>query len=123
MRLTNCCERLFGYNLDIIAIHKLHSEETKKRMAESAKRVFTPERLRKLLAGKRPSAKGRKMNLTEEERERRRLSAKEQWNTKGLRKKIKAANSHPMNPSTKQKISDYWAKRRADKEAEQPCLF
>lgn len=117
MAATGCCERSHGYNLDRIAIRKLHSEETKAkiRLAHLGHR-HTDETKAKLAAAK--LGKKHRTPKTAEQRARYSMALMGHQISLETRAKISAGNKGKIITEIhRQQIRDYWRRRRETKAA------
>jgi group I intron endonuclease len=113
MSLTACCCRDYGYNLDSIAIHKMHSEETKLKIANGNRgKIFSEERKRKISI----AALGRKVPpRTPEQRENHRRAAMGHFVSEESRRKMSAIHKgKTISEKHRQQIRDAAARKRGD---------
>lgn len=125
MAVTQCADRARGFNLDRIAQRKMHSEETRRKIAiGNTGKLFTAERRENISKGQRRRGGGYKLSLTPEQRANRADVARRNWSDPAIRAAMTdAKRGKTHTPATKKKISDFWAARRAMRQRGQLCLL
>ena len=115
MRMLASCCRDYGYNLDTIAQHKMHCEETKRKIAAShIGENFSPERRQRISA----ALTGTKHSFPKTPEQRKRYSEALMGHSVSEESRRKMSAVHKgkiISTQHRQQISEYWRKRREQK--------
>lgn len=112
MRMLASCCRDYGYNLDVLAQHKMHCEETKKKISESNRGKIRSDEIRHHLSISRTGMKLAQPRSDESRENYRRALMGHAVSEESRRKMSAVHKGKTISAKHRQQISEFWRKRR-----------